>query len=561
VSLLRVLVFAVPIAIGIWTSNQPEYRRFGVLLVAAGFVWSLTTLSESNDEVLYSIGRITAWLSEVVLAFLVLAFPSGRLTTAVESWIVGLWVTLALTLYVPSALIVERYPEPSPWASCGLDCPPNAFMVLDQQPAFVEGPIFQFRELAALGLFLAVAGVLAWRVRRASPLMLRTLTPVLAVAILRCVSVAPYVAIRRVSEEAPSLEVVGWMIVLCFPAMAVAFFVGLIRRRVFVGSALQQLATRLRGHPHADELRTILADTLSDPSLEVVYWVPGQPSRWVDAGGRTVRLPPSDPSRWATEISHTDGRVAALVHDAALSGQRSFVEAAGSFALAALQNERLAAQVVTSMADLQESRARIQAVADNERQRIERDLHDGAQQRLVALRVRLELAGELMRDNPERGSALLRELGGDVDQALEEVRSLASGIYPPLLADRGLAQALGAVALRAPLPTAVETEGIGRYAADIESAVYFCCLEALQNAAKHARGASRVSISLLDDGALHFAIRDDGSGFRLESVTPGAGLTNMRDRLAAVSGELTISSAPGEGTSVEGSIQQAELRG
>ena len=222
-----------------------------------------------------------------------------------------------------------------------------------------------------------------------------------------------------------------------------------------------------------------------------------------------------------------------------------------------LDNHRLSAQTSSLLRAVRESRARIQAAADDERRRIERDLHDGAQQRLVALRIKLELAAERSDDGLANGdaAAVLRGLGGDVEAALEEVRSLARGIYPAPLADRGLVEGLRAAALRNPLPTTLLAAGIQRHSREIETAAYFCCLEALQNAAKHADGATVAVIQLWDDdGALRLEVRDDGAGFDSGTVAGGAGFINMRDRVAAVNGELTISSRPGHGTRVMATI-------
>ncbi len=194
------------------------------------------------------------------------------------------------------------------------------------------------------------------------------------------------------------------------------------------------------------------------------------------------------------------------------------------------------------------------AGADRERQRIERDLHDGAQQSLVALRIRLELAGELLRESPAGAEQLLGKLSTEVDDALEQVRSLARGVYPSLLSDRGLGEALRSAALRSPVRITVDSDGIGRHSPTIESAVYFCCLEAIQNAMKHARGVETISVSLAMNGDLHFEVRDDGAGFVREAVTSSAGLTNMSDRLAAVGGALVIQTAPGMGTCVSGTV-------
>ena len=218
------------------------------------------------------------------------------------------------------------------------------------------------------------------------------------------------------------------------------------------------------------------------------------------------------------------------------------------------QNERLATDLETSLAELQLSRARILASADLERRRIERDLHDGAQQRLVALRVRLGLAQDLLRDDPVRGSAMLSELGDDVDAALEEVRLLARGVYPSVLAHRGLVDALRTAARNSALPVTVRARTNGRVAVHIETAVYFTCVEALQNAAKHGRSGTSVLISLTVDEGLQFSVRDDGGGFALNEKATGAGLANMRDRIESVGGRLTIESVPGDGTCVSGSV-------
>jgi signal transduction histidine kinase len=196
--------------------------------------------------------------------------------------------------------------------------------------------------------------------------------------------------------------------------------------------------------------------------------------------------------------------------------------------------------------------------ADDERRRIERDLHDGGQQRLVALRIRLELADEMLATNPVRAREMLHRLGDDVDAALEELRALAAGVYPPMLEDRGLPAAIRAAALLSPVPTQLNVDGSDRYPDDVETAAYFCCVEALQNVAKHAPDATSVQIALDRNGELRFEVRDDGPGFVSQEGRPGRGLVNMRDRLAAVGGELEVSSGPGEGTTVVGRVPASE---
>jgi signal transduction histidine kinase len=229
----------------------------------------------------------------------------------------------------------------------------------------------------------------------------------------------------------------------------------------------------------------------------------------------------------------------------------------------ALNNVRLGSALEASLDELQmqadelrASRARVVAAADAERRRIERDLHDGAQQHLVALAVNLRLARELAESDPTGARAVLDELAGDVHQALEEIRDLAHGIYPQLLADRGLSDALRAAVSRAPVRARLETGAIGRYPPEVETTVYFCCLEALQNAGKHAGGDARATVRVWEEReGLRFEVADDGAGFepRLES-RGGSGLTNMSDRLGALGGRLSIISAPGEGTRVAGAV-------
>ncbi|MEX1142844.1 MAG: histidine kinase [Thermoleophilaceae bacterium] len=221
-------------------------------------------------------------------------------------------------------------------------------------------------------------------------------------------------------------------------------------------------------------------------------------------------------------------------------------------------NQRLAAEASGATREVQESRTRIVASVERERRRIERDLHDGAQQRLVALRIELELAEELVRSYPRQAVERLKELERAVDEALEELRTLAHGVCPPLLADRGVVEALRSAAGRSPIPVAVEAHQVGRYVPEVEGAVYFCVVEALQNVLKHA-DARHVEVRL-DAGrqpALRFSVRDDGTGTLDGAIAPGAGITNMRDRLAAVGGRLDVSSTVGVGTTVLGNVPAA----
>jgi signal transduction histidine kinase len=549
----QALIVATPIAVGLYAWRDGTHARFGRLLVLAGAAWFLAALSSSSNEVLYSIGRVSGWTVEAGLVCLILAFPSGRLTTRIDRLLAVAAVAVVAALFLPTALLTETYPAPSQFSTCAADCPQNAFMLLGSEPAWLDDLVVPLRELLASLILLAVVVRLADRIRRATRLMRRTLVPVLIFAMLRTLSIAVGFGLRRAGADDSVVTVATTVAELCLPAMCIGFLIGLLRWRIQTADSLVTLAHGLRRRGGPAQRRDLIAATLSDPTVELAFWRGDGGSDWVDADGRPTTLPPPPLDRRATLIFDEGKPVAAVVHDSALSEQRSFVEVVGAYAFVWDDNRRLTERVETSLTELRASRARILAAADEERRRIERDLHDGGQQRLVALRIRLELAEELMRQDPARARGMLHLLGGEVEAALDELRSLAAGVYPSLLAARGLPDAIRTAALQSPVPTLVEVDGSDRYSQEIETAAYFCCIEALQNVAKHAPEASSVTISLNRNGGLRFEVHDDGPGFALEAAM-GDGLVNMRDRLAAVGGELDINSAPGGGTKVVGTI-------
>jgi signal transduction histidine kinase len=224
-----------------------------------------------------------------------------------------------------------------------------------------------------------------------------------------------------------------------------------------------------------------------------------------------------------------------------------------------LKNFGLTADLQARLAELRASRQRLVAAQDEERRRLERNLHDGAQQNLVALKVNLGLVEMMSAKDPQKAKEMLASLKADADEALETLRDLARGIYPPLLADQGLNSALQAQARKATLPVMVQGEGVGRYPQDAEAAVYFCVLEALQNVQKYA-GASSAVVRLFEvERLLQFEVYDDGRGFDGARISRGAGLTNMEDRLDALGGSLTITSEPGRFTRISGSLPLTSL--
>ena len=278
----------------------------------------------------------------------------------------------------------------------------------------------------------------------------------------------------------------------------------------------------------------------------------GPTSRSTETGW--TRFSPG-PDQAVTWIERGRRRVACVVYDAELVDQEPFIHAAGAAALMLHERAQLKADLRAYAAGLAASRNRLLAKADAERQSIERNLHDGVQQDLVALRIKLELAEEAMGEDPARTRQMLNAMGSHMDEVLETLRTLARGIYPALLDRQGLDDALKSIARRSPLPISVDSQAIGRYRRDIEAAVYFCCLEAMQNATKHAGRSAAIWVRLAqEDGHLRFEVRDSGGGFDAADTHGQHGVLNMRDRVEAVGGSLAIDSWPGRGTVVSGYV-------
>jgi signal transduction histidine kinase len=293
-----------------------------------------------------------------------------------------------------------------------------------------------------------------------------------------------------------------------------------------------------------------LARALGDPSVELAYWLPDS-EQHVDAEGRPVELPRPGSGRAVTEVERDGRRIAAIVHDSALLEDPVQVRAAGAAAALALENERLEAELRSKVEQLSRSRARIVESGDAARRRLERDLHDGAQQRLVSLALSLRMLGSRLDDDPDAAREL-EFARSELDQALEELRELARGIHPSLLSDRGLDAAIEGLAHRAPLPVELEGKPGERLPERVESAAYFVVAEALTNVAKYAQ-ATHASVNVTrDDGQVLVEVSDDGVG----GADPGtgSGLRGLLDRVSALGGRLEVDSRPGQGTTVRAEI-------
>jgi signal transduction histidine kinase len=553
---IAALTVAALLGVGLYAWWRGGQGRFGKVIFATGLCWFLASLSNSDVDLLYSVGRIAGWVFEVVLVYALLSYPTGRLETRAARLVVVAWTLLLVVLYLPTIPLVDQYPLPTPFTSCTAACPGNSFFA-GSEPDFIATVVKPLREALTTVLYIAVVALLSLRLRSASHSLRRTLTPVLGAAVLRFAAASVYVVLRRAEVDADVLYVASLVALLSIPATALGFLVGLLQWRVYSGTALADLNTGLAGVTDPAGLRSLLARSLEEPAVELYYAQEGEGGnglRWLDSSGHDHPAPAAGAASCLAEAEAESGLRVGIVCDRGFRDYPGFLQAVSACAISGLERQRLDVALAASMEDVSASRKRLASTADGARRKIERDLHDGAQQRLVALRVKLGLARDALDNNPGVAAEMVDGLGPEVDEIIEEVRSLAHGIYPPLLASGGLGEALRAAGRRSPLPVTVTADGVGRFAPETESAVYFCCMEALQNAGKHAAGASCVKVELRLDGGLLFEVRDDGCGFDSEPSGEGAGITGMRDRLAAVGGEMRIESSPGAGTRILGRV-------
>ena len=342
------------------------------------------------------------------------------------------------------------------------------------------------------------------------------------------------------------IDIAGLVLLASVPF---AFLAGLMRSRLSRAAAVSDLVSRLGEADRRQGLRDALADGLGDPTLSLAYWVPGL-QRYVDASGEPVELDGDDAGD--TYVEHDGEPVAVIRHDPALADEPELLQGVAAAAALALENERLAVELRARVEELRASRARIVEAADEERRRLERDLHDGAQQRLVSLALNLRLAGAKLDTDPVAARGLLDESADELADATTELRELARGLHPAVLSDRGLRPALEALAGRAPVPVELEGPAAERLPPAIESASYFVVAEALTNVARYAQASRAQVVVSRSNGRLEVEVRDDGVGGA--DPDSGSGLRGLADRVAALDGRLEVVSPPGEGTVVRAVI-------
>jgi signal transduction histidine kinase len=369
---------------------------------------------------------------------------------------------------------------------------------------------------------------------------------------------APFVVIFAVNgfvSEVAGYRNMGLSTALASARIAapLGFIAALLFAGAYAGAALAYMTGHLVGQPSLATVEQLVRRVLDDAQARLAFWSPRY-GRFVDRHGRPVPLDPSGNGRSWRTFPDRGEPVLAIVHDSVLGEDMELVEAVGAAAMLAVENRRLHQHLVDSVQALRASQQRLVTASSSERRKIERDLHDGLQQTLVALRIHLELAQDLAEEESGLGRRLA-SLGAGFDEALDELRALAHGIYPPLLSEEGLAAALREAARRSTVPITIGVEDVGRLSEECETAVYYCCLEALQNVAKHAGEEAVASLRLWRDGrAVCFSVVDDGVGFVPSPRRGDVGLTNMADRIGAVGGSLAIRSEPGEGATVEGRV-------
>jgi signal transduction histidine kinase len=519
--------------------RRPE-NRIGAIMAATGFAFFAGSLITANSAGPYTAGLLVGHLN-IPLAFALLAYPTGRLERRNERIVVAAAAVWASILN----LVVVMLDAPGP----GSRAPENLVLVShDHDLGEVVSAVHQ-GILAVIAAALVVSLVVRWR--SSTRLERQELLPVclaggFAVTFLIARVVADGLGISDAGQEA--LEILTLVAVAGLPF---GFLFGLVRARMTGGAALGSLVQRLAAVPPPGGLRALLAEALGDPSLDLAYWAPSA-AGYVDAEGRPVTPPPEGGRRVWTPVERDGRPVGAIVHQAAVARETDLARAAGSAAALAMENERLEAELRARVADLRTSRARIIAAGDAERRRLERDLHDGAQQRLVSLALRLRLVrGQVERDPAAAGPAL-DEAMDELGEALAELRELARGIHPAVLTDRGLPAALRSLAGRATLPVEILGTPEDRLPPPVEAAAYFVVAEALTNVARYAEATHATVLVARGDGRAVVEVRDDGRG----GADPerGSGLRGLADRVGALEGRLAVESPAGAGTLVRAEI-------
>jgi signal transduction histidine kinase len=536
------------IFLGLMTWARRPENRVGPLMVAIGFAWLLLPLRYSRDSLPWTLALALPTLHQALLVHLLFAYPTGRIRSRLERAL----VLLVYAVSVVGSVLVAMFQRDAP--SVGYSGPSNLVLVSTDVDAWRV-----LREWLSYAQAVLAVLILLAVVRRfvlASPPARRRFTPLVLGGIVAALLLTTgYTVLGYASTLLPDVVYDWrgfgrWLVVGAYALIPFAFSIGLLRERL-AQSAVADLVADIGRSPSASALRGGLVRALGDPSLVLGLWSEDAQS-YLDPEGVPVELPTSDPRRAVTVLEQDGRRLGALVYDAALRDDAGLVEAASAAARLALENERLRDELRAQLADVQASRARIVEAGTAERRRLERDLHDGAQQQLVRLSLLLQLARSRAGDDRDELPALLSEAGDLAKEALGEIRALGQGLHPAILTEEGLAGALEWLAESAALPVRVVEVPTERLPESVEVAAYFVVSEALTNVAKHAQARSATVQASRRNATLVIEVVDDGVGGA--DPTRGSGLRGLADRVAALDGRLEIKSPPGGGTRVHAEI-------
>jgi signal transduction histidine kinase len=511
--------------------RRPE-SRFGPLMVLAGFAMFLSTLAWSNDALPYTIGQAFDLLPAIVFLHVFLAFPSGRLERLFDRVLVGIGYFFAFGLEIVGLLLGGYGPD-------------NLLEIVSEPDAV--GTLLDVQLVALSAFCLIGVGRLVAR-RRGTGRPLRRSVALLVDSFALGLVMIAWLFVTG-AFEGPAFETIRRATFFVIGLAPAAFLAGLLSARL-ARSAVADLVLELRSDPGPSGLRDALARALRDPSLELAYWLPEYGS-WGDVDGHAVELPAPHDGRAATVIDHDGEPVAALIHDASLCDEPELLDAVSAAGGIALENARLHAELAARLEELRGSRVRVIEAGQKERQRLERNLHDGAQQRLVALSLELTMLKKSLDDDPEASSRIdhARE---EIAMSLQELRDIARGLHPAVVSGHGLAVAVESLAARAAVPVKLNVELEDRLPEAIEVAAYYLISESLANIGKHARAsAASVEVSR-DNGHVVIEIVDDGIGGA--DTEAGSGLRGLADRVEALDGRLRVWTPRGRGTRVRAEI-------
>ena len=510
-------------------------NRLGPVMVLSGFAWFASVLQEGHGAVLFTIGQAFQVLYLAGFLYLILSFPSGRLQTVLDRALVITAFALVSVGQLASLLFTDER------AICDR-CATNLLEVT-RNDALANG-LLQSQRIAGLVVIVITIGLLAVRLVRASRPQRRAVIPVLLAGIVALAALA--VSVTASALGVAGQDIYGRVSGYAFAVVPVAVLIAFLQRQLARG-AVAGLVVEL-GEPSATVgLAEALSRALGDPSLSLGYWFPAE-SRYVDSDGRPVTLPGAGEGRRCTVVERGGQPVAVLIHDPALEHNAELVDSVCAAAGLTLENERLQAELRARLTELQASRARLVEATEAERRRIERDLHDGTQQRLVSIAMSLGLLESKLPGKPSQAQPIVRETRQALAAALDELRELTQGIHPTILAERGLPVALDELCHRAALPTHLQLDLSCRLPDQVESAAYFVVSEALTNATKHSHGSEVRVKAACAAGLLTIEVADDGIGGA--AAGHGTGLRGLTDRVEALGGTLTVSSPPGRGTTL-----------